>query len=210
MISYILVSAFLAVCMASFFTINIYNLMAGAQERGTGKAYAEVEPPRGLLYSLAALSTLLLFVLSVIYISLSLYGAMDIPILAYIQLPNNEFIQGMGIVLTAIGYTLFISSVIARGRYSVSWEMPEDHKLIVTGPYHYIRHPSYTGYFLMFTGLSMIWLNLLSFLPLLGIVGYVRVTDIEEQLLLKRFGTKYEIYRKKTGRFFPMMFKGRA
>jgi len=62
----------------------------------------------------------------------------------------------------------------------------------------------------MFIGLSMIWLNLLSFLPLLGIAGYVRLADIEEQLLMKRFGTKYEIYRKKTGRFIPKVFKGRA
>jgi hypothetical protein len=115
-----------------------------------------------------------------------------------------------GSCLTAMGYMLFISSVIVRGRYSVSWEMPDDHKLIVTGPYRYIRHPSYTGYFLMFIGLSMMWLNLMSSLPLLGIVGYVRVADIEEQLLTKRFGTKYEIYRKETGRFIPKAFKGRA
>jgi len=210
LISHIVVSAFLSVCMAIYFVINIHNIIGGTRERRVGKAYAEVEHPHGLLFSMAAFSTLLFFVLSLFYVVLSLCNMMDGPISASMQLPNGEFIQGMGIILMASGYTLFVSSVIVRGRYSVSWEMPEDHKLIVTGPYRYIRHPSYMGYFLMFVGLSMIWLNLLSFLPFIGIAGYVRVTDIEEQLLMKRFGTEYEVYRKKTGRFFPKVFKGRT
>jgi len=210
LISHIVVSVFLSVCMAIFSIINIHNIIGGTRERRVGKAYAEVEPPHGLLFSMAAFSTLFFFILSALYVILSLCSMMDNPILTSIQLPNSEFIQGMGITLMAIGYKLFISSVIVRGRYSVSWEMTEDHKLIVTGPYRYIRHPSYMGYFLMFSGLSLIWLNLLSFLPLIGIAGYVRVTDIEEQLLMKRFGTEYEVYRKKTGRFIPKAFKGRT
>ena len=210
LISHIVVSVFLSVCMAIFFIINIHNIIGGTRGRGVGKAYAEVEPPDGLLFSMAAFSTMLFFVLSLFYVVLSLCNMMDGPILASMQLPNSELFRGMGIILTAMGYTLHVSSVIVRGRYSVSWAMPEDHKLIVTGPYRYIRHPSYMGYFLMFIGLSMIWLNILSFLPLIGIAGYVRVTEVEEQLLMKRFGTEYEVYREKTGRFFPKAFKGRT
>jgi methanethiol S-methyltransferase len=101
------------------------------------------------------------------------------------------------------GSVLFMWSVLARGRYSVSWSMPIDQKLVTCGPYRYIRHPSYTSYFLMFLGLFLVWFNLLALILFLGIPGYVRVSQREERMLVLRFGEAYVDYQKKTDRFLP-------
>ncbi len=106
-------------------------------------------------------------------------------------------------LLEAAGYMIFLWSVLERGRYSVAWEMAEDHRLVTSGPYRYVRHPSYMAYFLLFFGLFFVSLNMLTLIPLIAIPGYVSITVYEEKLLKKRFGDKYVEYQKTTGRFFP-------
>lgn len=113
--------------------------------------------------------------------------------------------QVLGIILTALGYFVFMWSVIVRGRYAVSWAMPGSQELVTWGPYKYVRHPSYLGYFLMFTGLLLLWLNVLALFPLLAVPGYCQLTFREESLLLRRFGEKYAEYQRKTGRFLPKL-----
>jgi protein-S-isoprenylcysteine O-methyltransferase Ste14 len=103
----------------------------------------------------------------------------------------------------ALGFLLFIWSVVARGRYSLSWAMPRDHALVTWGPYRYIRHPSYMGYFLMFLSLPLIMLNPVALLPLTGIPGYLSVARREEELLIQRFGEEYRDYMDRTGGFLP-------
>jgi protein-S-isoprenylcysteine O-methyltransferase Ste14 len=109
----------------------------------------------------------------------------------------------IGVALETIGYFLFLWSVFERGRYATSWEMYEDHKLVTSGPYHYVRHPSYLAYFLLFFGLFFLLLNLVALIPLVAIPGYVRITKYEEQLLVERFGSEYVEYQERTGRFLP-------
>ncbi len=103
------------------------------------------------------------------------------------------------------GFFLFQWSVVARGMYSVSWAMGEDHRLVTWGPYRYVRHPSYLGYFLMFVGLLLTWLNPVALMPLMAIPGYVKVAATEEELLVMRFGEEYLKYQKAVGRFLPRL-----
>jgi protein-S-isoprenylcysteine O-methyltransferase Ste14 len=115
------------------------------------------------------------------------------------------YIQILGLLLTFFGYFLFVWSVVSRGRYAVSWGMSENHKLVTWGPYRYVRHPSYLGYFLMFLGFFLYWTNMFTLIPLVAIPGYYWVTFDEERLLTQRFGDEYAEYQKKTGRFIPKL-----
>jgi protein-S-isoprenylcysteine O-methyltransferase Ste14 len=85
--------------------------------------------------------------------------------------------------------------------------MQKTHKLVTWGPYRFVRHPSYLAYFLLFTGLLVMWPNLLTFVPLVAIPGYIRATDKEERLLEAHFGNEYKEYQRRTGRFFPRLSK---
>jgi protein-S-isoprenylcysteine O-methyltransferase Ste14 len=118
---------------------------------------------------------------------------------------NVRVLEFAGGLVMMIGYSIFIWSVIARGRFATSWIMPRDHKLVDWGPYRYVRHPSYLGYFLMFLGFFFLWPNLLALIPIIAVPGYVLVTGQEESMLKKRFGDAYEQYARRVGRFLPRL-----
>jgi len=193
----------LLVCFVCFASVNLHNILVTHKRTNRVKSVAEVERPVGLVVGVAANGTVVYFVEALLYQMIVFSGndfvLSDLPL----QLPSNAYLQLVGVALTLIGYFLFIWSVRARGRYSVSWAMPEDQKLVTWGPYRYVRHPSYLGYFLMFLGFFLMWSNLLALFPLFAVPGYYRVTAEEERLLSKRFGEAYQEYRKKTGRFIP-------
>lgn len=207
MLPQILTASFLVFCLAIFFAVNLYNIVKSHQGKKNVKVYAEVKLPESPVLSLGALGTFFFFIESILYSFLAFTGLGSLLKIFPLQLqfPFDSYVQVAGLILTGAGYFLFIWSVIVRGKYAVSWAMPEDQKLVTWGPYSYVRHPSYLGYFLMFFGLLLIWLNLIAVLPLMAIPGYMKIAAHEEELLIRRFGEKYLEYQKTTGRFFPKL-----
>jgi len=188
-----------------FFVVNIHNVVTGRRARSASESYAEVSTPRNIYTGLAAIGTISFFILSIIYAAAGLTGLTD-P-LEFTELTISSGIDavliGLGLFLIIVGIFLFIWSVTARGRYSVSWEMPRNHRLVTWGPYRYIRHPSYAGYFMMFVALPLLTKNPVHLLPLMAIPGYLRLVEAEERLLTARFGEEYLRYAASTGRFIP-------
>lgn len=121
-----------------------------------------------------------------------------------------SLLEPFGLVVMVLGYAIFIWSVVARGRYATSWQMPADHRLVDWGPYRYVRHPSYLGYFLMFTGFLLLWQNALALIPLIAIPGYLLITRSEEKMLVAKFGDKYVQYQKHVGQFLPKVSTGKS
>jgi protein-S-isoprenylcysteine O-methyltransferase Ste14 len=82
----------------------------------------------------------------------------------------------------------------------------QNHKLITSGPYHYIRHPLYTFGFVFMVAITLLtglwWLAVAALPPLLILLWR---TPIEEQRLIETFGDEYREYMKRTGRFFPRL-----
>ena len=199
-------AAVVACCVAIFFAVNISNVVWGIRRRRGIGSRAELSPPsdrEGLM--LAGISTFLFFIFSGLFVTLALFGLRNLSPIGLLQIPQPETVRWSGIIFFAAGSALFVWSVLARGRYSVSWSMPVNHRLVTWGPYKYVRHPSYTGYFLMFIGLFLIWFNLLAATPLLGILGYVQIAHKEEEMLALRFGSAYADYQKNTGKFLPKL-----
>jgi protein-S-isoprenylcysteine O-methyltransferase Ste14 len=196
-------------CLVCFFTVNLHNILWFRKSRLKKNAHIEIHHPSNFSLGLAAFGTLTYALEVLLYLALALLGFIN----ALRDFPLN--IKGLymfnfqifGIVLSIMGYVLFVWSVMVRGRYAVSWEMHENHKLVTSGPYRYVRHPSYLGYFFMFIGLFFLWPSIITLLPFIAIPGYFLVTFDEEKLLVDRFGQDYEEYIKKTGRFIPKFQK---
>lgn len=197
----------LLVCLAFFVFVNLYNILVIHKRRDDVKTYAEVERPSSPKIVFAAIGTLAYFVEVLTYMSLIFTGFSHLLYVSpfYFQPPFLIYIRILGLALTLSGYYIFLWSVIVRGKYAVSWEMPENQKLVTCGPYRYMRHPSYLGYFLMFFGLLFLWSNLFTLIPLSAIPGYYSVALEEEKLLIYRFGTEYLEYQRRTGRFLPKL-----
>ena len=199
------VAAYLIIWLTLFISINLHNILR-LHRRETGpKARGETQRPFNLAVSLAALGTFVYFLAVLLFFFLVLVGQESLVIglsLGY-EFPFMIYVQVIGLGSTALGYVIFMWSVIARGKYAVTWEMPENQKLVTWGPYRHVRHPSYLGYFLMFIGLFCLWPNWFTFFPWIAIPGYYRITFDEEKLLTRRFGKEYVEYREKTGRLIP-------
>ena len=77
--------------------------------------------------------------------------------------------------------------------------------LVTDGIYRYMRHPQYTGIFLIITGWMFRWLNptILIMYPILLIL-YYRLARREEQQVLKEYGEAYLSYKEETPMFFPI------
>jgi protein-S-isoprenylcysteine O-methyltransferase Ste14 len=115
---------------------------------------------------------------------------------------NNPRIFGwtgavIGAWLTLLGMILVV----------IGWHQIHRAKgLVTTGIYKYIRHPQYTGFFLIITGWILHWETTLTLLmyPVLTIM-YFLLARREDMELKNGFGAEYEIYRKSTPMFFPKL-----
>jgi protein-S-isoprenylcysteine O-methyltransferase Ste14 len=80
----------------------------------------------------------------------------------------------------------------------------EDHALLESGPYRFVRHPVYAGYLALLLGSGVASLNVCVWLVWpVSLLGILIQAASEEQLLGDRFGQDYERYVRRTGRLVP-------
>ena len=109
----------------------------------------------------------------------------------------------------AIGLTLFVSThyLFAKiGKATLApWDAPT--KLVVHGVYRYVRNPMISGIMYMLTGETLILgcLPILIWTMLFVIGNVVYIPLIEEPILAKRFGQKYDAYRSNVPRWIPRL-----
>lgn len=119
-------------------------------------------------------------------------------------------------LFVTLGITLIVFGLIIRwmaiqklsGLFTVKISIMEGHKLITSGVYKYIRHPSYTGMIIYYIGLGLLMHNFISFgilivLPLSAIL--IRI-HYEEKALEIHFKDQYAEYKKKSCKLIPFIF----
>lgn len=95
------------------------------------------------------------------------------------------------------------------------------HQLIKTGPYAYVRHPSYTFMMTLMIGMLLVHRRVTNFVPnnkwmqiisdpvailincIIAMVPFIRRVILEEEELKKKFGKEWTQYVSKTKRFIP-------
>jgi len=116
--------------------------------------------------------------------------------------------------LYAAGLGLFVCGSLLRwysvhylGKYfTVEVAIARDHAVIDSGPYRLIRHPSYSGLFMIWLGMGICTTNLLTLFLLVIPTGIVlmRRIAIEESALSDLPG--YTDYMKRTKRLIPYIY----
>jgi protein-S-isoprenylcysteine O-methyltransferase len=123
--------------------------------------------------------------------------------------PWQPWVNDLGIVLLLLGLAVRWYSIIYLGRYfTVNVAIATDHKLIDTGPYRAVRHPSYTGALLAFLGLAICMQNWASALILMTgtTAAFLYRMRVEERALTSAFGDRYRQYQQRTARLIPGMY----
>lgn len=97
--------------------------------------------------------------------------------------------------------------LIARA-WRVLYDAQQSRTLATTGPYSYIRHPQYVGFFLVMLGFLVQWPTLLTLamFPVLTAM-YVKLARTEEREALAEFGPAYKDYARDVPAFVPR-FRG--
>jgi protein-S-isoprenylcysteine O-methyltransferase Ste14 len=123
---------------------------------------------------------------------------------ASIALP--VWLRWCGGLITVLGIILFGWAHKALGQnWTAILALSKDHEFVQSGPYHRIRHPMYSAFFIIGIGLGFLsanWLvGAIYLIPVL--VMYAARVNLEEKMMVDRFGDPYRQYMERTGRLLP-------
>ena len=95
-----------------------------------------------------------------------------------------------------------------KNYFTANLTIQEDHKLITTGIYKNIRHPSYLGGLLCFAGFGIALDNYISlfFIFFVNLIVILMRIDFEEKILINEFGSEFEEYKQRTKKLLPLLF----
>ena len=116
------------------------------------------------------------------------------------------FLGGGALMMTVIhiisnGLTVIGFVIMWKG-----WKLIHDAKesLVTGGPYAYVRHPQYSGLFVIMIGMLIQWPTIITALmfPVLVFI-YYRLSKREEEEMIRTFGDEYKQYRIRVPMFIP-------
>jgi protein-S-isoprenylcysteine O-methyltransferase Ste14 len=115
------------------------------------------------------------------------------------MLPTWSYYIGITLMLLGIAIRQWAMAVLGRFFSSVLGTQ-QKHKVIDNGPYHFVRHPSYTGVLLLQLGLGFSvqsWGAILIILLIYGLAFGYRM-HVEEKILVAELGESYTLYMRRT------------
>ena len=127
----------------------------------------------------------------------------------------GEFSWGLPFVSYFRFFLLILGVVIhwmgmltLKKQWSTVVVVSDNHKLVDTGIYKFIRHPIYTGLLLELFGFGLALTNWASILIRLvpNIASLTYRIFVEEKVLEKSFGNDYINYERRTKRLIPWVF----
>lgn len=124
-------------------------------------------------------------------------------------LPRNVWMSFSGVVLVTLGSGLFVwARRTLKKNYSGHVSVKNGQILVQSGPYRFIRHPAYGGYFLMALGISIGFSSLIGGISILALLlpALVYRIKVEEKLLVRHFGLPYQEYVSHTNRLIPFIW----
>lgn len=134
------------------------------------------------------------------------------PILDFANYKTADWVGWSGASLFLMAILLLWRSHFDLGEYwFMDLSITNEHKLIKTGSYKYIRHPLYTSHMIWAIAQILMlnnWIAGFSFFVVFLPHCLYRI-GIEEQMMNNEFGEEYYKYTLETGRMFPKLSRRR-
>jgi protein-S-isoprenylcysteine O-methyltransferase Ste14 len=117
------------------------------------------------------------------------------------------YFGGIGFIFTGL-IIRWIAIITLKKSFTVNVAVSKEQKLVQSGIYKYIRHPSYSGSLLSFFGLGIVFSNWLTFIiifiPIL--FSFLYRIQVEEKVLQEAFGDRYKNYMQTSKKLIPEIF----
>ncbi len=145
--------------------------------------------------------------------------AICIPLFYFGWIPLWDLLPATARLLDAIGLVVYLAGLAfvlwARrtlGRYwglstSRQVKLLDDHQLVQNGPYAFVRHPMYFGWWAAMLGLTLlypVWAVFLMFV--FSVISFFGRARREEAALAERFGETWIAYKKRTKFLIPLIY----
>ena len=122
---------------------------------------------------------------------------------------NNPVVSYLGLLLLIIGGAVSVMGRAQLSRFgSGVLHIEEEHRLVTTGVYGYIRHPIYGGGLLGLIGIYMAFRSVVM-LVLVSVIYFAVIRHrllFEEEMLVEEFGDEYREYMERTKRLIPFLY----
>jgi protein-S-isoprenylcysteine O-methyltransferase Ste14 len=121
---------------------------------------------------------------------------------------DGDRVRWIGVALFTIGGILRLWPVFVLGRrFSGLVAIQPGHKLVTSGIYRFLRHPSYLGLLIGALGWALAFRSGVGvILAALNLIPLVARMNAEEAMLISEFGKEYEDYRARTSRLIPGIY----
>jgi protein-S-isoprenylcysteine O-methyltransferase Ste14 len=145
--------------------------------------------------------------------ALGLLGVIDAYLPAYTDRVDfltfgGEAVRWVGFFLYSAGGVLRLAPVFVLGRrFSGLVAIQPEHRLVTSGLYGVIRHPSYLGLLVLVLGWGLAFRSGVGVvIALLMLAVVLTRIQAEERLLGETFGAEYDAYRGRTWRLVPCVY----
>jgi protein-S-isoprenylcysteine O-methyltransferase Ste14 len=112
----------------------------------------------------------------------------------------------LGVIVMWLGLAIRVWAIATLGRaFRTTVEVDSGQAVVSSGPYRWVRHPSYTGLLMILTGCGLAagnWLAL-AVCALLPLPALLRRISVEEAELTGVLGERYRAYQAQTKRLIP-------
>lgn len=143
----------------------------------------------------------------IMIVAVSLLGLLDFRfhVLGQRFVPDTDAVRWVGLAITVVGLALSVWARIHLGKFwSARVGLKENHELIQSGPYAWVRHPIYSGILTAVIGTVLTAGDSRALLALALIwAALLMKAKREERLLSEQFGEAFAAYRQRTGALVP-------
>jgi protein-S-isoprenylcysteine O-methyltransferase Ste14 len=121
---------------------------------------------------------------------------------------GGEAVRWLGVLLYTAGGIVRLAPVFVLGRrFSGLVAIQPEHRLVTSGLYWLIRHPSYLGLFVSVLGWGLAFRSGVGVaIAVMMLVVLLARIQAEERLLSETFGAEYDAYRARTWRLIPYVY----
>jgi protein-S-isoprenylcysteine O-methyltransferase Ste14 len=125
------------------------------------------------------------------------------------EVPDNELVGWIGIILILAGLALRVWAALTLGEFYTRTLLITDRQRVVeSGPYRLIRHPGYLGDIILWAGAALAtanWIAIVLIIPLM-VAAYTYRIRHEETMLLVTCGEQYRNYVARTRKLIPFIY----